>query len=165
MLLVRKSLLESERDALTTIINYNTTQNPDAQEAAVEMERDLQLNTTMRTGPMLHSISWWSVCVRTVRPLRQQPIASVRNWREEWGSPVCHLWTGSQYESAALFLRSKEQFNEYLQARMGSLMNEISNIDSKLPGTRPYLGEIVDLDSLNRTDDDQWTQFEYDSKS
>lgn len=50
MLLVRKSLLESERDALTTIINYNTTQNPDAQEAAVEMERDLQLNTTTKAN-------------------------------------------------------------------------------------------------------------------
>ena len=81
----------------------------------------------------------------------------------------------SQYESAALFLRSKAQFNEYLKTRVTALNAAISNIESKLSGGELLLSDNIiesqDLDDRSsyleeeQNLDDQWTQFEYNSRS
>ena len=186
MLLVRKSFLESERGALETIIDYNTTGNPDARQAAATLERDVNITTEARENTTNAAIRLMMRCMR--ENAQETPsdgeagTSACEELKERNGEALSAIFeqaqVRSQYQSAALFLKSKDQFNEYLEAKVTSLTREIDDIDTKLSEARPYLGEIVesrDLGTLEESSnagkqqqqnlDDAWTQFEFDSRS
>ena len=185
MLLARKGMLESERDALKTMIDFNNHNRDRAEQTQNQLQGKLNSSTARRDEKTNQSISAMTECMN--QSARQQapngstrrPSSKCSKFKQANAEAVTATFQQAQvkfeYESAAFLLNSKGQLNIFLRTRLGSLNKEIKKIEKKLSLSRPYLGEVVDsrefqdLNSvLNETEqnlDDAWTSFQYDSES
>ena len=185
MLLARKGMLESERDALKTMIDFNNHNRDRAEQTQNQLQGKLNSSTARRDEKTNQSISTMTECMN--QSAQQQapngstsrPSSKCSKFKQANAEAVTATFQQAQvrfeYESAAFLLNSKRQLNKFLQARIGSLNKEIKKNEKKLNLSRPYLGEVVDsrefqdLNSvLNETEqnlDDAWTSFQYDSES
>ena len=178
MLLVQKGLLESERDALEAILAYNTSQDPDAQAASDALEANLNSSTIARDNKTDTAVALMMKCMKENSETEEgENSESCDKLKEANGDALDAIFeqgqVRSRYESAAILLKNKGEYNTYLEARLDSLNNQIVNLEAKLSGATPYLGEIVESRELNQLNgsaneqnlDNNWTQFEYDSQS
>ena len=172
MLIARKSMLESERSALTSMVNFNKQlQNKQQSNDTVNnlqqklnKSSDIKENKTQEAGASLSgcmsenaeqappSPSGGNATGAAGTPPSSQP--------QSGSGPACQKYKQanqeavtatfneaqvmSELESARFLLNSKGQFNSFLQTRVNNLEVEISSIDADLNESKPYLGEVAD---------------------
>lgn len=188
MLIARKSMLQSELDALQSMVGFNQRNEGQANQTLSNLNNKLNKSTEARENKTAAAANSMMGCMS--ENAQQSPPGS--NTTQNSGQSVaCNEFKKAnadavsstfqqaqvklEYESAAFLLNTKGQFNDFLSMRADSLERQISSIDADLNTSKPYLGGVADsrefqnLNSiLNETEqnlDDAWTAFEYDSDS
>lgn len=177
MLIARKSMLESERDALQSMINFNN----EAKDSSLLNNMEDKINSTAneRDSKMNKSLSSMRACMQNSSTNATDSEHACAGYRQATQDAVTatfqHAQIVSEYESAAFLFNSKGKFNQFLADRQETLRNQIEAINEKLNQSDPYLGGVVssrDFKNLNEVRneteqslDDSWTVFEYDSDS
>ncbi len=178
MVLAKKSLVEAEVSTLKTMISFSNI-------TTKEVEGTLQeLNDTIAVAKLEQEnktkeamIAKYECLKQNITQQQQSNVCS--NFKILTEQAVDSTFTkaqaSAQYQSAAFTLNSEQKFNSFLNARISSLQQELSELESELRHTKPYLGPIADSRDfqnlnklLNESDenlDDNWLQFEYDSSS
>lgn len=192
MLLARKSMLESERDSLKTMISFSSTNHQQETDTMNQLEDKLNTSTQTRVNKTNAAMTSRMDCFSqnanqpppgdntntTVNTPTQSnsPCSNFKRANEEAVTATFQqAQVKSEYENAAFLLKSKDQFNTFLEGRISTIEREIKTLDGKLNDSSPYLGGIVEsrefnnLNSIwNETEqslDDAWTVFEYESDS
>ena len=190
MLIARKSMLESELNALTSMVNFNKRNEGQANETLKSLDSKLTESTELRENKTASATTSMMDCMS--ENAQQAPPGSNDTSSNTGGqTTACNKFKQAnsdavtatfqqaqvklEYESAAFLLNSKGQFNDFLTMRTESLQRQIRSIDADLNASEPFLGGVADsrefrnLNSvLNETEqnlDDAWTAFEYDSDS
>lgn len=188
MLLARKSMLQSELDALQSMVRFNKRNEGQANQTLSDLNNKLNQSTEARENKTAAATTAMNDCMSENA---QQPPPGSESESSTQQSDACNKFKQAnadavsstfqqaqvklEYESAAFLLNTKGQFNDFLSMRADSLKRDISSIDADLAASKPYLGDVADsrefndLNSvLNATEqnlDDAWTAFEYDSDS
>jgi hypothetical protein len=183
MLVARKSMLQSELEALQSMVRFNERSEGQANETLAQLNTKLNQSTEVRENKTDAAATTMRDCMSENS---QQNSSSTSG-----GSTACDKFKDAnsdavsatfqqaqvklEYESAAFLLNSKGQFNDFLSMRSDSLKRQIQSIDADIDRSEAYLGGVADsrdfqnLNSvLNETEqnlDDAWTAFEYDSDS
>ena len=184
MLLAKKSMVESEIDTLKTMISFSSVNKDKAKATLDVLNRTVAAATNIRDNKTREAIEARQDCLRqqsaenTTTPggTKQDPCSKLKDATEDAvDAAFTQAQANSQYQTAAFTLQSNEQFNSFLGSRVSSLEKELTEIESELQSTEPYLGPIAQSHEfenlnklLNETEqnlDDEWTQFEYDSDS
>lgn len=181
MLLAQKSMLESEKSALQSMIDFNkqnqgnsqsntTLKNLQQKVDTAKSNQENKTNEAMRDR--INCINQGSNQANS----KNDPCINLKASTEgAVDATFQHAQLQSEYFSASFLLQSKGQYNSFLGTRIQALENQLQDIDEMLNNTTPYLGNIAesrefqDLNKiLNETEqnlDDEWEQFEYDSDS
>ena len=181
MLLAQKSMLESEKDALTSMIEFNQ-QNQDkgqSQTTLENLQREVDTAKSNQNNKTTAAMKARLDCVNqdnSTTASSSDPCKNLKNTTESAvDASFQHAQLQSEYFSASFLLQSKERYNSFLETRIQAIENQLHDIDEMLNNTTPYLGDIADsrefrdLNKIfNETEqnlDDEWEQFEYDSDS
>lgn len=188
MLIARKSMLESELNALRSMVSFNQRNEGQANETLSNLNTKLNQSTQARENKTAAAATSMMDCM-SENSQQEPPGGGTSNssgqsvacnkFKQANSEAVSATFQQAQvkleYESAAFLLNTKGQFNDFLNMRAESLSREIASIDADLEASEPYLGGVADsrefqnLNSvLNQTEqnlDDAWTVFEYDSDS
>lgn len=184
MLVARKSMLESELSALTSMQTFNDHNKQKANQTLNALDDRLNRTTEQRENKTSTASTAMMNCMSqnaqnsstTSTKESENPCNKFKQANEDAVTATFQqAQAKSEYESAAFLLNTKGQFNDFLNARAEGLRQTIASIDADLQGSKPYLGgvadskEFNDLNSiLNETEqnlDDAWTAFEYESDS
>ena len=190
MLIARKSLLVSERDALESMKTLNSNNAGEANKTLDQLKGKLNISTEQRNNKTQESIASRIQCMK--QNSQQSPPGGNSSAAQLPDNGPCNKYkqanedavtatfqqaqVNSELQSAAFLLHSNKQFNHFLGARVDSLNREIDSIDAELNVTsNVYLGGVVDSNEFrnlegirNQTEqslNDAWTAFEYSSDS
>lgn len=188
MLIARKSMLQSELDALQSMVRFNQLNEAQANQTLRNLDSKLNQSTEARENKTAAAATSMMDCMSD--NAQQSPPGGTSNstagqsdacnkFKQANADAVSSTFQQAQvkleYESAAFLLNTKGQFNDFLSMRADNLRRQILSIDADLNDSKPYLGGVADsrefqnLNSvLNETEqnlDDAWTAFEYDSDS
>ena len=187
MLLAQKSMLESERDALVSMIEFNQQSQHQrrSQESLNKLQQRVnaaksnqQNKTTAAMAARADCVSQNSDQYDETSTTTSGPCQRLKTAAEgAVGATFQHARTQSEYFSASFFLHSSEKYNNFLSIRIEAIERQLVHINEQLNKTNnnAYLGDIADSKEfrdlnkfLNVTEqnlDDEWEQFEYDSDS
>lgn len=185
MLLARKSMLESEKNALTSMFNFNA-QNQDQGQSKTSLDKlqqEVDAAKSNQENKTQEAMKARAACIsqnyNQKNGSKTPESDACKNFKDSTGNAVDatfqHAQLQSEYFSASFFLQSKERYNSFLSTRIQAIEKQIAEVDEMLNNTTPYLGGIADSREfqnlnkiMNETEqnlDDQWEQFEYDSDS
>ncbi len=180
MVIAKMSMVESELDALKSMIGFNEQNKQQESKTTSAIEKKLNDskkntdNKTQEAGEALNS------CLQSQSSNNTGSSQSgCQHYRQAKNDAVTASFQQAQikseYESAQFLLNGKGQFNSFLQARIDTLERELNDLNATLSSSEVHLGGLADsrefqnLNSLlNETEqnlDDNWMQFEYDSDS
>lgn len=183
MLLAQQSMLQSERDALASMTNFNNQSKAKSESTLKKLEDHLNSANKSRTNKTNAALTSRIDCLEknsqnsSSQPSSNDPCLKFNQANEDAVTATFQqAQAKSDYESAAFLLNSKDKFNGFLQSRIDSLDRQLAVINASLKSlAEPYLGSLADsrdfrnlnsmLNSTEQNLDDEWLSFEYDSDS
>ena len=181
MLIAKKSMVESELDALKSMIAFNEQNKDQAQKTTGELQAKLNASTAQTANKTQGAGQALTNCLSSRSGSNSTGTsAECKDYGKAKDDAVTASFQQAQiqseYESAQFLLNSKGQFNTFLGARVHALERELASINAELNATsQVHLGGLADSREfhnlnalLNETEqhlDDNWLQFEYDSDS
>jgi len=179
MLIAKKSMVESERDALKSMITFNNNNKVQAEKATSQLESKLNASTAQTTNKTNEAGQALTNCLSSDSNSNGTS-SQCQNYHKAKADAVASSFqqaqVKSEYESAQFLLNSKGQFNSFLGARVETLERELASLTAQLnSSSEAHLGGLADsrefqnLNKLfNETEqslDDNWLEFEFDSDS
>ena len=181
MLIAKKSMAESERDALKSMITFNNQNKAQSEKATSQLETKLGAATNQTTNKTNEAGQALTNCLSSNSNSTSNGTTSqCQDYQKAKSDAVTASFqqaqVKSEYESAQFLLNSKGQFNGFLGARVDALERELASLNAQLnASSNVHLGGLADsrefqnLNKLfNETEqslDDNWLEFEYDSDS
>jgi len=181
MLIAKKSMVESERDTLKSMIIFNDQNRNQAEKVTSHLEAQLNASTAQASNKTNETGQALTSCLSSNSNLTFNSTTSqCRNYQKAKDDAVTASFqqaqVKSEYESAQFLLNSKGQFNTFLGARVETLERELASLNAQLNSSSvAHLGGLADSREfqnlnkmLNETEqslDDKWLEFEYDSDS
>ena len=181
MLIAKKSMAESERDALKSMIIFNNQNQNQSANATSQLKTKLDAATTQTVNKTSDAGQALTSCIHSnSNSTTNRTTSQCQDYRRANADAVTASFqqaqVKSEYESAQFLLNSKGQFNSFLTARVDTLERELASLNAQLnASSNVHLGGLADsrefqnLNKLfNETEqslDDNWLEFEYDSDS
>ena len=187
MLIARRSMFQSEVDALNASIAFMSVGKDNAQQAVNALSKKVSDTAKKRDNATHETIKARTDCIH-------QNAQGEVNKTERSGNDPCNKLSeatdnavdatfqnaqaSSEYFSSSFLLNSNNQYSSFLKGRIDALEREIRDIDAQLEdlkASQVYLGGVADskeFEALNRQGnetlqdyDSEWMQFEFDSDS
>lgn len=194
MLIARRSMLQSERDVLNATIKFSSVGQDKAKAAVDALSKKVNYTTERRDNATKELIKAQRDCAQQKaqedvpstpkgkRTTSEPPNNPCNDFKQATEGAVDATFQQAQasmeYFSSSFLLNSNNQYQSFLQSRISSIDNEISEINAQLEDLKEsqvYLGEMADskeFKALNELGnetvqdfDSEWMQFEYDSDS
>ena len=184
MLIVRRSVLQSELDTLRTAVRVvsESKNQQAAQQTTNALEQRVNATSDERDEATEAAINARNRCMQKQANQggesgegedSEDPCAQFEESTDRVeGTTIKNAGATANYLSAAFLLKSNQQYQNYMQARMTALEREISEINMQLEnleGDQVYLGEITEsISELNGREEeglDQWMKFSYNSET
>ncbi len=175
MVLAKKSLVEAEISTLKTMISFSNVTKEETEGTLRQLNETVAVASLEQQNKTKEAIRAKYECLKA-NSTKGPACMKLRAATEEAvDSTFTKAQASAQYQSIAFTLNSDKKFGSFLNARISSLQQELSELESELRHSEPYLGPIADSRDfqnlnhlLNETEqnlDDNWLQFEYDSDS
>ena len=170
MLIARKSMLQSELSALTSMVTFNNQNKQQSEDTVNNLQHKLDKSSEIKENKTNEAGTSLSECMS--ENAEQAPpssnggsttgaVGTPPSSQPQSGSgPACQKYkqanqevvtatfneaqVKSELDSARFLLNSKGQFNSFLQTRVNNLEVELRSIDADLNESKPYLGEVAD---------------------
>ncbi len=183
MLIARRSLLHSELDTLRTAVRVvsESKNQQAAQRTTNALEERVNATSDERNEATEAAINARNRC------MQKQANGEGEESGEDEEDPCTQFEESADrvedttmenagatayYFSAAFLLKTNQQYQNYMQARMTALDREISELNTQLDnmeGDQVYLGEITEsiggLDGRGEESLNQWMKFSYNSET
>ena len=194
MLIARKSMLQSEMDALKATIQFISVGQDTANKAVDALQKKVNYTTEKRDHATEEVVEARSECInqnaqkgvpadtKTKRAVGDPASDPCKHLKQATGDAVDATFqqaqASSELYSSSFLLNSNEQYQSFMQSRIDAIQRDINEIDVQLNDLNKgqvYLGEVTDskeFKALNQLGnqtvqdfDSEWLQFEYDYDS
>ena len=194
MLIARKSMLQSEMDALNTMVQFISTGQDSASKTVDALQKKVNYTTEKRDKATQEVVKARNECIsqnaqkgvpaetkekRAITDPTSDPCEHLKQATEgAVDATFQQAQASSELYSSSFLLNSNEKYESFMQSRIAAIQRDIEEIDEQLNNLdkgQVYLGEIADskeFKALNRLGnetvqdyDSEWLQFEYDYDS
>ena len=194
MLIARKSMLQSEMDALNATIHFISIGQDTANKTVDTLQKKVTYTTQKRDNATQEVVKARSECVnQNAQKGVPTETKKKRAATDPTSDPCEHLkqaaegavdatfqqaQASSELYSSSFLLNSNEKYESFMQSRITAIQRDIGEIEEQLNNLdkgQVYLGEIADskeFKALNQLGnqtvqdyDSEWLQFEYDYDS
>ena len=194
MLIARKSMLQSEMDALNATIHFISIGQDTANKTVDTLQKKVTYTTQKRDNATQEVVKARSECInqnaqkgvptktkkkRAATDLTSDPCEHLKQATEgAVDATFQQAQASSELYSSSFLLNSNEKYESFMQSRITAIKRDIGEIEEQLNNLdkgQVYLGEIADskeFKALNQLEnqtvqdyDSEWLQFEYDYDS